>query len=169
MLSKSVDYCNGELLTLCQSADLHSPPFDRMGNSDRSRETKSVPCRFIVWGTLPLAAPNCASKGSNNQILEGGGLYKLFTSAVVGCLATLWFTGCSGSSSNSMDATDPNAPITGTVSGTGNPQVASFSVTLPKAGNVSVEFGPDTSYAFSTSEQHTPATGTPSVTFWSQE
>jgi arylsulfate sulfotransferase len=93
-------------------------------------------------------------------------LYKLFTSAVVGCLVTLLFTGCGGSSSNSMDATDPNAPITGTVSGTGNPQVASFSVTLPKAGNVSVEFGPDTSYAFSTSQQHTPATGSLRVTLF---
>ena len=68
-----------------------------------------------------------------------------------------------------MDAMDPNAPISGTVSGTGNPQVASFSVTLPKAGNVRVEFGPDTSYAFSTSEQHTPATGTPASRCWSQE
>jgi len=63
-----------------------------------------------------------------------------------------------------MGATDPNAPISGTVSDTVNPQGASFSVTLPKAGNVRVEFGPDTSYAFSTSEQHTPATGSPSVT-----
>jgi arylsulfate sulfotransferase len=49
--------------------------------------------------------------------------------------------------------------ISGSVSGTANPQVASYSVTLPRPGNVSVEFGPDTSYGFSTSEQHTPATG----------
>lgn len=64
-----------------------------------------------------------------------------------------------------MDPSNPNAPISsGSVSGTGNPQVASYAVTLPKAGNVSVEFGPDVSYGFSTFQQHTPATGSPEVT-----
>jgi hypothetical protein len=69
--------------------------------------------------------------------------------------------GCGGSATLS---TDQNAPITSAVTGTGNPQVASFSVTLPKAGNVSIEFGPDISYGFSTSQQHTPATGSTQVT-----
>ena len=66
-----------------------------------------------------------------------------------------------------MPPTTPpqNTAITSSsVSSTANTQVATYSVTLPKAGNVSVEFGTDTSYGIATSEQHTPATGALTVT-----
>jgi arylsulfate sulfotransferase len=76
------------------------------------------------------------------------------------CVLLFWLAGCgSGSSGTTIDASENAASLSSSVTGTANPQVASYSVTLPKAGNVSVAFGPDTSYGFSTSEQHTPATG----------
>ena len=44
---------------------------------------------------------------------------------------------------------------------TTNPQVAAFTITPSSPGNVTVEFGPDTSYGFKTSPQHTPDGGGP--------
>jgi arylsulfate sulfotransferase len=64
------------------------------------------------------------------------------------CAVLFLLTGCGSGSS-----------VSTSVSGTANPQVAAYSVTLPKPGNVTVDFGPDTSYGFSTSAQHTPASG----------
>jgi arylsulfate sulfotransferase len=46
------------------------------------------------------------------------------------------------------------------VSGTANPQVAAYGLTLPEPATVSVDFGKDTTYGFSTSPQHFAA-GTP--------
>ncbi len=46
---------------------------------------------------------------------------------------------------------------TGAVTGTANPQVASYSIILPMPGTVYVEFGDSTAYGFPTSAQATPA------------
>lgn len=48
----------------------------------------------------------------------------------------------------------------GTVSYTGNPQVAQYSVTLPTAGSVTVEFGTTTAYGHQTSTKSITAAGT---------
>ncbi|WP_353070795.1 aryl-sulfate sulfotransferase [Tunturiibacter gelidoferens] len=45
----------------------------------------------------------------------------------------------------------------GVVSATGNPQVASYSITLPAPGSVYVEFGDSAAYGFPTSVQTTPS------------
>ena len=47
----------------------------------------------------------------------------------------------------------------GTVTNTINPQVALYTIAPPSAANVTVEFGPTTSYGFSTSAKPTPANG----------
>lgn len=64
-------------------------------------------------------------------------------------------TGC-GSSGNSSQQAAAALP-TGIVSASGNPQVATYSITPSLPGNVTIEFGEDTNYGFSTSAQHTPA------------
>lgn len=54
-------------------------------------------------------------------------------------------------------ATAPVALIqSGQVSTTPNPQVAEYSIYLPQPGSVTVQFGPDTGYGFTTSSQQTP-------------
>ncbi|MHB8302929.1 MAG: aryl-sulfate sulfotransferase [Acidobacteriaceae bacterium] len=56
-------------------------------------------------------------------------------------------------------ATAPVALVqAGQVTNTANPQVADYSLYLPAPGNVTVQFGPDTGYGFSTSAQSTPTT-----------
>jgi arylsulfate sulfotransferase len=47
----------------------------------------------------------------------------------------------------------------GTVQPTANPQVALYTITPPAGANVSIQFGPTTSYGLSTSMQTTPANG----------
>ena len=82
-----------------------------------------------------------------------------FLAMSASCVLLFGLAGCGGGSSGTTISTSENATtLSSSVTGTANPQVASYSVTLPKPGNVSVEFGPDTSYGFSTSQQHTPAT-----------
>lgn len=86
--------------------------------------------------------------------------------AIVLCIAVSLLAGCgSGSSNMSTGPTNQNPQISASsIYSTTNPQVAGYSITLHKAGNVSVEFSTDTSYGFSTSKQHTPATGPLAVT-----
>ena len=81
---------------------------------------------------------------------------------LVSCVLLTVVAGC-GSSKMSSPAQPTSTIVSSSVASTGNTQVASYSVTLSQPGNVSVEFGPDTSYGFSTSQQHTPATGSLSV------
>jgi arylsulfate sulfotransferase len=47
----------------------------------------------------------------------------------------------------------------GQVSGTNNPQVAQYSIAPPRAANVTIQFGPDTSYGLQTWSQPTPTGG----------
>jgi arylsulfate sulfotransferase len=51
----------------------------------------------------------------------------------------------------------------GTVSNTANAQVASYTINLPSAGTVVVNFGPDTAYIRSTSPVSSPANGGPTT------
>lgn len=77
--------------------------------------------------------------------------------AACSCALTLLIAGCGGGgSSETTNPAQSNDITSSSVTGTGNPQVASYSITLPQPGNVSVEFGTDTTYGFSTSQQHTP-------------
>lgn len=77
------------------------------------------------------------------------------------CLLTSFLavvaTGC-GSSSSSPAPTTPVLPA-GTVSSTTHPLVAQYTVSPPQDAQVTVEFGPDTSYGFQTSSQQTPKGG----------
>ncbi len=68
---------------------------------------------------------------------------------VLGVLA-----GCGGSG-NSLPTTDFSSQI----AGTNNPQVASYSITVPKPATVSIEYSRDTGYALKTWEVDTPAAG----------
>lgn len=68
---------------------------------------------------------------------------------VLGVLA-----GCGGSDS-SMQTTDFSSQITGT----NNPQVAAYSITVPKQAAVSIEYSRDTGYALKTWQVYTPEAG----------
>jgi arylsulfate sulfotransferase len=68
---------------------------------------------------------------------------------VLGVLA-----GCGGSGS-SLPTTDFSSQI----AGTNNPQVASYSITVPKQATVSIEYSRDTGYALKTWEVDTPEAG----------
>jgi hypothetical protein len=65
---------------------------------------------------------------------------------VLGVLA-----GCGGSGS-SVQTTDFSSQI----AGTNNPQVASYSITVPKQATVSIEYSRDTAYALKTWEVAIP-------------
>jgi hypothetical protein len=68
---------------------------------------------------------------------------------VLGVLA-----GCGGSGS-SLPTTDFSSQI----AGTNNPQVASYSITVPKQATVNIEYSRDTGYALKTWEVDTPEAG----------
>jgi arylsulfate sulfotransferase len=77
---------------------------------------------------------------------------------LVGC-GTQSSTGSAGSTA-AIAATVPQAlAAPGTVSATQHPLVASYSLTVPAAGKVSVEFGPDVNYGRSTQTQTAPVGG----------
>lgn len=64
------------------------------------------------------------------------------------------------SSPNINNATAVVSVLTrGVVTGTNNPQVASYSMDLPAPGVVTVEFGPSSAYGFPTSSQASPPNG----------
>jgi arylsulfate sulfotransferase len=81
------------------------------------------------------------------------------------CSLLTLLAGCASNSRSALTGDPDPAPsiLSSSVSATANPLVASYTVTLPQAANVSVEFGPTTSYGFSTSPQHTPSTGPQTV------
>ena len=56
----------------------------------------------------------------------------------------VWATGCGGGQTS---------PLVGNVSATANPQVAVYSVSTSAPGDVSVQFGLDTTYGLTTSTQ----------------
>lgn len=89
-------------------------------------------------------------------------MYRFALYSAAPCVLLI-LAGCGGSS-NPPSETPQSAIVSSSVTSTNNPQVASYSVTLSQPGNVSVEFGTDTSYGLSTWQQHTPATGSPAVT-----
>jgi arylsulfate sulfotransferase len=69
----------------------------------------------------------------------------------------LGLAGCGSSSAN--DAPQPLLATPGTVGTTAHPLVAQYSVTVPNAAQVTVEFGTTTSYGRITSSQTVPAGG----------
>jgi len=66
--------------------------------------------------------------------------------------------GC-GSSGTVSEPPKATVTLQGTVAATNNPQVAAYTVTSSLPGDVSIDFGPDTTYGFSTSTQPLPSTG----------
>src|SRR5262245_37867733 len=70
-------------------------------------------------------------------------------------LALLAATGC-GSAPSASDLT-----FRGTVQATAHPLVAEYQVSVPRAGQVSVEFGPDLGYGRRTERHHVFAGGAP--------
>lgn len=70
-----------------------------------------------------------------------------------------------GSDVNSSGVATVEIVPTGTVTATPNPQVASYSLSVPGSSTVHVEFGPDTNYGLDTSTQQTSVTGS-QVKFW---
>src|SRR6266446_1038073 len=68
-------------------------------------------------------------------------------------LALLAETGCVSSPS----ASGPT--FRGTVNATAHPLVAEYQLSVPRPGQVSVEFGPDLNYGRRTWSQHVPAEG----------
>jgi len=66
--------------------------------------------------------------------------------------------GC-GSGGALIEPTKASVALQGTVIATVNPLVAAYTVTSSLPGDVSIEFGTDTTYGFSTSTQPLPSTG----------
>src|SRR3954453_8915150 len=85
----------------------------------------------------------------------------VFRSVIVACLVACLgaLAGCAGGSK------DPAQPMltAGQVAGTNNPQVALYTMTLPSAGSMSVEFGADTSYGRKTWARAADGSGKVSV------
>ncbi len=68
--------------------------------------------------------------------------------------------GCGGGAADPK--ADPSPQLaTGTVAATGNPLVAQYTISPPAAATVSVQFGPDLTYAFLTSPQASAGAGEP--------
>ena len=67
----------------------------------------------------------------------------------------------SGSGSSSSASAQAYVVAPGVVEPTQNPQVALYSITPPAAANVTIQFGPTTSYGRSTWAQGSPSTGGP--------
>ena len=77
----------------------------------------------------------------------------ILTAIVAGLIAS-----CGGGSDPSSSS-DPVTVSPGSVSPTGNPLVAQYSITTGRGAKVKVEFGTDTSYPFHTSTVSAPANG----------
>ena len=74
-------------------------------------------------------------------------------------------TAASGSASSSSVSAQVFVVAPGAVEPTQNPQVALYTITPPAAANVTVQFGPTTSYGLSTWTQGSPTGGGPVSTF----
>ena len=70
-------------------------------------------------------------------------------------LLALSLTGCSTSGSAPETTT---ATLTSSVAATSNPQVAAYTLTLPRAGTVTIDFGKDATYGLETAAQSFAAT-----------
>src|SRR5271155_3588979 len=82
--------------------------------------------------------------------------FALCSFAVLIPLASI--TGC-GSTGTLVGPPKTVASLQGAVAATGNPLVAAYTVTSSLPGDVSIDFGTDTTYGFATSTMPLPSTG----------
>jgi arylsulfate sulfotransferase len=109
----------------------------------------------------PVLVVNGAVGGSeSNGTITPGGLYTA-PSTASGQQITVGIKG--QSSSATVTLFNPNSFTAGSVAATQNPLVASYSLTVPAATPVQVQFGLDTNYGFSTSTVQNPTGGAVTV------
>lgn len=118
----------------------------RLGNSASNEAPQPV---MLVNGL--------AGGSSSTGTITPGGLYSAPSTASAQPI-TIGIRGQSSSATVTFFSFSP-----GSVVSTQNPLVASYSITAPAAAAVSVQFGLDTSYGFSTSSVTAPAGGTVTV------
>jgi arylsulfate sulfotransferase len=110
---------------------------------------------------LPALVVNGAAGGSAaTGTITPGGLYTA-PSTAPGQKITVGIQG--QSSSAQVTLLNPGSIAPGSVAATKNPLVASYSLTVPAATPVQVQFGLDTSYGFSTSAVQNPTGGAVTV------
>jgi arylsulfate sulfotransferase len=107
----------------------------------------------VKWAVNGVAGGN-ASLG---QISATG----VYTAPANAPSAALSITAISQASSGAVGTAAVAVMAPGTVSATNNPQVAQYSITVPREANVSVQFGPTTSYGLKTWTVPTPSGGGP--------
>ncbi len=104
---------------------------------------------------LVLVVNGAAGGSPSSGTITPGGLYTA-PSAIPGQPITIGIQG--EPSSAAVTLFNPASPTPGSVAATQNPLVASYSITVPAATSVQVQFGLDTSYGLTTSVAQT-ATG----------
>jgi arylsulfate sulfotransferase len=107
----------------------------------------------ITW-----AVNGTASGSSTSGTIDSTGLYTAPTAAP-SSIVTVTAT----KSSNSKLTASATVTVVsgGTVTPTANTQVAAYTISLPVQGGVTVNFGRDTTYGLSTSQQQAPGAGAP--------
>jgi arylsulfate sulfotransferase len=105
----------------------------------------------VKWAVNGVAGGN-ASLGTINAT----GLY---TAPANAPSAALTITATSQAASGAAGTAAVAVMAPGVVTATQNPQVAQYSITVPREANVSVEFGPTTSYGLNTWSVPTPSGG----------
>lgn len=105
----------------------------------------------VKWSVNGVAGGN----GSLGQISSTG----LYTAPATAPASALAITAASQASSGASGSAAVAVMAPGVVSATQNAQVAQYSITVPREANVSVQFGPTTSYGLNTSSVPTPSGG----------
>jgi len=82
---------------------------------------------------------------------------RLLAAALTLLIPLALIAGCG--SAGTLSPPKTSVTLQGTVAATGNPLVAAYTVTSSLPGDVSIDFGADTTYGFSTSTQPLPSTG----------
>lgn len=131
------------------SADLFAGSPGQTQQFTSNVSTKPAEITWSVNGT--------AGGDSTNGTIDATGLY---TAPAAAPAAPVTVTATKSSNSKLTASATVNVVSGGTVTATANPQVAAYTITLPVQAGVTVNFGPDTTYGFSTSQQQTTA-GTP--------
>ena len=128
-----------------------------LGQSVQFQATLPAGATGTTWSVNGISGGN-ATVGT----IDGSGNYTAPTDTQS---VAVTVTAASGSASSSSVSAQVFVVAPGSVEPTQNPQVAIYTITPPAAANVTVQFGPTTSYGLSTWTQGAPTGGGPVSTF----
>ena len=128
-----------------------------LGQSVQFQATLPAGATGTTWSVNGISGGN-ATVGT----IDGSGNYTAPTDTQS---VAVMVTAASGAASSSSVSAQVFVVAPGAVEPTQNPQVAIYTITPPAAANVTVQFGPTTSYGLSTWTQGAPTGGGPVSTF----